>query len=249
MSRAVLRADGAPTGTRSLAGNLVRLVAPWRARAIMVAVFVLAAALFELVPPFIIRTIVDDHLIVGRPSGLLVLAVLYLAASAAVQAMTFLYTYLAATIAQGALSGLRVRLFAHLQRLPTSYFDRTPLGDVISRCTSDVETLDTVFSSGVAVMIATLVRLLTIAVGMVILSAPLALVAALVIPPLAWTIRFLQIRVRHAERANRAAVGALTAGLQESLRGAEVIRAFGRDDEAAGGFRQRLGRSLEASNR
>jgi ATP-binding cassette, subfamily B, multidrug efflux pump len=247
MRSAALSSDGATD--RSLAGNVMRLMTPWRARAIVVALFVLAAALFELVPPFIIRTIVDDHLIVGRSSGLLALALLYLAASAAVQAMTFLYSYLAATIAQGVLSGLRVRLFAHLQRLPASYFDRTPLGDVISRCTSDVETLDTVFSSGVAVLVANLVRLLTIGVGMVILSAPLTLVAALVIPPLVGAIRFLQIRVRLAERANRTAVGALAARLQESLRGAEVIRAFGREDEAAGGFRQVLGHALTASNR
>ena len=64
----------------------------------------------ELVPPFIVRAIVDDHLLVGRSAGLLLLALLYLGASAAVQAMTFLYSYLAATIAQGVLSHLRVRL-------------------------------------------------------------------------------------------------------------------------------------------
>ena len=86
------------------------------------------------------------------------------------QALTFLYGYLAATMAQGVLSDLRMRLFAHLQRLPTSYFDRVPIGDVISRCTADVETLDTVFSSGVALLLANLVRLVTIAVAMVVLS-------------------------------------------------------------------------------
>jgi ATP-binding cassette subfamily B multidrug efflux pump len=249
MSSAAVIPDELSAGTRSLGGNLVWLVRPWLARAILVALFVLGAASLELAPPFIIRTIVDEHLVVGRSSGLLVLASLYLAASAAVQGMTFLYSYLAATIAQGVLSGLRVRLFAHLHRLPASYFDRTPLGDVISRCTADVEMLDTVFSSGVAVLVANLVRLLTIGAGMVVLSAPLALVAALVLPPLVWALRFLQVRVRHAERANRIAVGALTARLQESLRGAEVIRAFGREDEAAGGFRLVLGRALAASNR
>jgi ATP-binding cassette subfamily B multidrug efflux pump len=249
MTGSVLVHDGTTAEARSLAGTLVRLVEPWRARAVVVTLFVLAAASFELVPPFLIRTIVDGHLISARSSGLLFLATLYLAASAAVQAMTFLYSYFAATIAQGVLTHLRVRLFAHLQRLPTTYFDRTPLGDVISRCTSDVETLDTVFSSGVAVLVANLVRLLTIGAGMVILSAPLSLVAALVAPPLVWTIRFLQVRVRHAERANRIAVGALTARLQESLRGAEVIQAFGREDEAVGAFRRVLGRALAASNR
>src|SRR5437870_1713325 len=163
--------------------------------------------------------------------------------------MTFLYSYLAATVAQGVLTRVRVRLFAQLQRLPIGYFDRTPVGDVISRCTSDVETLDTVFSSGVAVLVANLVRLVTIAIGMVILSPPLTLVAGLVAPPLVLIIRYLQVRVRQAERSTRIAVGALTARLQESLRGAEVIRAFGREREVVGGFRRVLASVLIASNR
>ena len=233
----------------SLRGHLASLLRPWRVRATVVVLFVLAAASFELVPPFIIRTIVDDHLTIGRPAGLLLLAILYLGASAAIQAMTFLYSYLAATVAQGVLTSVRVRLFAHLQRLPIGYFDRTPVGDVISRCTSDVETLDTVFSSGVAILVANLVRLVTIAIGMVILSPPLTLVAALVAPPLVIVIRYLQVRVRQAERATRIAVGALTARLQESLRGAEVIRAFGREREAVGGFRRVVASALSASNR
>jgi len=233
----------------SLRGHLASLLRPWRARATVVVVFVLAAASFELVPPFIVRTIVDDHLTTGRPAGLLLLAILYLGASAAIQAMTFLYSYLAATVAQGVLTSVRVRLFTHLQRLPIGYFDRTPVGDVISRCTSDVETLDTVFSSGVAILVANLVRLVTIAIGMVILSPPLTLVAGLVAPPLVIVIRYLQVRVRQAERATRIAVGALTARLQESLRGVEVIRAFGREREAVGGFRRVVASALTASNR
>jgi ATP-binding cassette subfamily B protein len=249
MSGFVFTGNGRAAGGRSLAGNLTILLQPWRARAIAVVLFVLAAASFELAPPFIIRTIVDDHLLVGRSAGLLLLAILYLGASAAVQAMTFLYSYLAATIAQGVLSRLRVRLVAHIQRLPISHLDRTPVGDLISRCTSDVEALDTVFSSGVAVLVANLVRLLTLTIGMLILSPALTLVAGLVAPPLVITLRFLQIRVRQSERATRIAIGALTARLQESLRGIEVIRAFGRESEAAGGFRQVLSGALTASNR
>jgi ATP-binding cassette subfamily B protein len=249
MSGFVFTGNDRAAGGRSLAGNLTILLQPWRARAIAVVLFVLAAASFELAPPFIIRTIVDDHLLVGRSAGLLLLAILYLGASAAVQAMTFLYSYLAATIAQGVLSRLRVRLVAHIQRLPISHLDRTPVGDLISRCTSDVEALDTVFSSGVAVLVANLVRLLTLTIGMLILSPALTLVAGLVAPPLVITLRFLQIRVRQSERATRIAIGALTARLQESLRGIEVIRAFGRESEAAGGFRQVLSGALTASNR
>jgi ATP-binding cassette subfamily B protein len=239
MSEFVVTRDGHAAVPPSLTANLASLLQPWRARAIAVVVLVLAAASFELAPPFIVRAIVDDHLLVGRSAGLLLLAILYLGASAAVQAMTFLYSYLAATIAQGVLSRLRVRLVAHIQRLPMSHLDRTPVGDLISRCTSDIETVDTVFSSGVAVLVANLVRLLTLTVGMLVLSPALTLVAALVAPPLVVTLRFLQVRVRQSERATRIAIGALTARLQESLRGIEVVRAFGRESEAVGGFRRR----------
>src|SRR5436853_123452 len=130
VSSLVLTRNAGEDRARSLLRSLLSLLWPWRVHGALVATSVLAAAAFELVPPLIIRTIVDAHLIVRQPDGLLFLAFLYLAAAAAVQVMTFLYNYLAATIAQGVLSALRVRLFAHVLRLPTSYFDRVPMGDV-----------------------------------------------------------------------------------------------------------------------
>jgi ATP-binding cassette subfamily B multidrug efflux pump len=247
MSTHALVSDGVEA--RSLAGNLMSLLRPWRARVAVVVLCVLAAGTFELAPPFIVRTIVDEHLVVGRSSGLLLLAALYLAASAAVQAMTFVYGYLAATVAQGVLGHLRVRLYAHVQRRSLGVIDRTPIGDTVSRCTSDVDALETVFSSGIAILIANLVRLLTLTAGMAVLSPPLTLVAALVAPPLVIALRFLQVRVRHSERATRIAVGVLTSRLQENLRGIEIVRAFGREPEAIDGFRHVLGGALAASNR
>jgi ABC-type multidrug transport system fused ATPase/permease subunit len=104
---------------------------------------------------------------------------------------------------------LRIRLFAHLLRLPASYGDRVPIGDVTSRCTADVETLDTVFSSGVALLLAHLVRLVTIAGAMALMSPGLSLVAALVAAPLVLITRVLQVRVRQAERQTRVAIGAV----------------------------------------
>ncbi|MBI2887914.1 MAG: ABC transporter ATP-binding protein [Chloroflexi bacterium] len=242
-------AQGAAGESPAVLGSLLALARPWRVRLALVVVLVLAAAALELVPPLIIRTIVDDHLTVGQPDGLLTLAFLYLSAAGGVQAVTFLYNYLAATVAQGVLSNLRVSLFAHLQRLPTSYFDRVPMGDVISRCTSDIDTLDTVFSTNVSLLVANLVRLVTISIAMVALSVPLSLIALLVAPPLGIVTSFLQVRVRQAERENRLAVGAINARLQENLRSTEVIRAFGREPEFVAGFRQVLSRGLAASNR
>ena len=229
--------------------GLGRLLAEHRGSLVAVGLLVLAAALIELLPPLVIRDIVDRHLTTGDRAGLPRLAALYLAGIAGVQVMTFSYGYLAATVAQRVLSDLRTRLFAHVQQLPASYFDRVPTGDVISRCTADVDTLDTVFSSGVAVLVANLVRLVTIASAMVALSPALSAMAAVIAVPLVLVTRAMQVRVRQAERDNRLAVGAVNVGLQEDLTGVEVIRAFGREPEFVAGFRRVLRRGLLASNR
>ena len=229
--------------------QLTRLVRPWRRTLTVITLLVIGGALFELVPPLLIRSIVDDHLAAGKSEGLLVLALLYLGATALGQSLAFVYGYLAATVAQGVLSDLRVRLFAHLQRLPADYFDRTPVGDAISRCTADIDTLDTVFTSGVATLVANLVRLVTIAAAMVMLSPMLSLVAAVVLPPLVVVTRFFQVRIRSAERANRRAVSEMNTHLQKTLRRIEVIQAFKREAGFVDRFRRVLARVLQAANR
>jgi ATP-binding cassette subfamily B protein len=215
----------------------------------VIAVLVLAGALVELLPPMLIRWIVDDHLTVGRKEGLLSLAFVYLGAMTLSQGLSFGSGYLAATVAQRVLSNLRVRLFDHLQRLPAAYFDKTPLGDAISRCTADVETLDTLFTRGVATLISNLFRLITIAAAMIILSPALSLAAAVSLPPLIVLTRYFQVRIRDAERESRKAVAEMNTHLQEALRGVEVIQAFKREASFVDRFRQVLQRVLRVSNR
>ena len=240
------RSDMRAAGVGRQLGTLTR---PWWMLLAVVGVLVLLAAVLQLAPPLFVRSIVDDHLAVGAAEGLLELGVLYLLATAGTQVLVFGYTYLAAVVAQGVLNTLRTQLFAHYQQLPISYFDRTPIGDAISRCTADVETVDTLFSSGVSALIANMVLVVTTGSAMVLLSPPLALVSALVLPFLLATTRFFQVRTRAAERRNRIAVGAMNAELQESLAGMEVIRAFGREALFIQRFRRTLHAALLAYNR
>jgi ATP-binding cassette, subfamily B, multidrug efflux pump len=246
--------------------ELWAMLTPWRRWLALVGVSVLLGAMLELVPPLLVKQIVDDHLARGRSQGLLWIAALYLGATAAVQAMGFLTEYLTATIAQGVLRTLRVRLFAHLQTLPLGYYDRTPLGDTISRCTADVETVSTLFTtatiggavasaagvasgtSGAAVLLGA-VRLATIAVAMIALSPLLSLVAALAAVPVGLVTRLFQVRVRDAERASRRAVGLQNTHLQETLGGVEVIRALGSEATLIARFRAALRDGLWAYNR
>jgi len=218
----------------------------WRILCIIAAVC--AGAGLELVPPLVMKRIIDAHLVPGISDGLWLLAVVYLTAVAGLPALGFLTSYLVAVTAQGALHDLRVRLYAHLQRLPLAYHDTHPLGDTISRCTADVDTIDALFSSGVAGLVTDMVRLVTVSVAMVILSLRLSIVAMLVVPLLALMTHSFRKRIRDAERQSRVAVGMMNTHLQETLGGVEVIRAFGREAVFVARFRMVLRKTLQAFN-
>jgi len=249
MNSRAYRLPTAPPTRRVAWEHLASILRPWRGMLALVGLSVLLAKVLDLAPPLLIQRIVDDHLVPGQPSGLLTLGVLYLGASVAAQLLNFVAVYLTAVAAQGALHTLRARLVGHLHRLPLSYYDQTPLGDVISRCTADVETVDTLFSTGVITLVANLVRLLTAAVAMVALSRPLTLVALLAVPPLVVITRWFQVCVRSAERRNRRAFGLLNTRLQETLSGVEVIRAFHHEATFIARFRVALQEALAAFNR
>ncbi len=228
--------------------QLLEILAPHKPRILVIAITILAGAGLELVPPLVLKQIVDNHLTPGVTQGLWLLAFLYLASVAGVQALGFLTSYLTAFTAQGALNDLRVRLYRHLQRLPIRYYDQNPLGDIISRCTADVDTVDTLFSSGVAGLVTDLIRLVTVSIAMIALSPILALISALVVPPLLWITNTFRLRIRDAERKNRIAVGLLNTHLQETFGGVEVIRAFGREPVIVARFRRVLEKTLKAYN-
>jgi ATP-binding cassette subfamily B multidrug efflux pump len=245
--------------------RLWAILKPWRGLLAVVGVSVLLGGMLELIPPLLVKKIVDEQLALGRSGGLPSIAALYLGATAAVQVMGFITEYLTAIIAQGALRRLRVRLFSHLVRLPLSYHDHTPLGDTISRCTADVETVSTLFTTAAAGAVASsgggasgtsgatvlmgVVRLGTIAAAMVALSPLLSLVAALPVVPVVLVTRYFQVRVRDAERASRQAVGLQNTHLQETLGGVEVIRSLGSEAAFIARFRAALRDGLMAYNR
>jgi ATP-binding cassette subfamily B protein len=229
--------------------RLRELLYPYRVLIAVITGCLLLAEAFAVVPPLLMQRLIDDHLAVGVQRGVLALALLYLGARAAAEGLDFVVTYLTAHVSQNTLRDLRVRLFAHLQRLPLSYYDHTPLGDAISRCTADVDTVDTLFTTGVSRLIARLMQLITALAAMVILSPLLALFALLLIPPLALVTRFFQVRIRDAERERRRVIGMLNVHLHETLGGVEVVRAFGHEESFVARFRIALRDGLDAYRR
>ena len=238
----------APSSAPGLLRRTLSLVRPWRRQLAVVGAVIVLDALVGLVPPFVVRSVVNDNLVPHRTQGLFVAALVYVLAVGADALLTFSYTYLAARVSQAVIALLRTRLFSHLLALPASYFDRTPIGDAISRATADVETVDELFTEGVITVVGQLVPLVAIVGAMLVLSPQLTLVAAVAVPPLFLIARFLQVRVRDAERETRRAVSRLNVELAESIGGVETIRAFGRAAGFTTRFRRALTRTLRAQD-
>jgi ATP-binding cassette subfamily B multidrug efflux pump len=228
--------------------QMVSLLKPYGRRIAVIGLVLVAGALLELVPPLVMQRVIDEHLTIARAEGLIQLALVYLGAVALIQVIGFLGSYLTALTAQAALRDLRVRLFDHFQQLPLSYYDRIPLGDTLSRCTADVDTIDTLFSSGVSMLVTDLIRLVTLGTAMFVLSPELSLVAALTIPGLVWITNAFRVRIREAERNSRLAVSLMNTQLQESLVGLAVIKVYNRAAAFVGRFRAALKQALNAAN-
>lgn len=216
---------------------------------LVVLLLIPVGTLLELVHPFILRRVVDQHLKVGAAEGLGLLATLYALTFVAVQGVSFLQTYVATAVGQNALRDLRIRLFRRLGRLPISYFDRTPVGDTISRCTSDVDAVGMLFSSTLLGVFSELVRLGGIVAAMLALSPRLTLVALIAVPIVALVSRWFRRPMLAAERATRLRIGETNAQLQETLTGMEVIRAFQQEETFQSRFRRTQDGFLRAADR
>jgi ATP-binding cassette subfamily B protein len=144
--------------------------------------------------------------------------------------------YLTAWMGQRVMADLRQTVFAHLQRLSVAFFDRHPVGRLMTRVTSDVETLNELFSSGVVTVFGDLFTLAAIVVMMLVMNWRLALVAFAVIPLMILAAATFRRQVRSSFSDIRVRVARLNAFLQEHLTGMRVVQLFGREEAEAQAF-------------
>ncbi|MFG0316362.1 MAG: ABC transporter ATP-binding protein [Planctomycetota bacterium JB042] len=148
---------------------------------------------------------------------------------------------------QRVLHRVRQAVFRHLQRLPIAYFDRNPTGRLVSRVTTDVETLNELFTSGAVTLLGDVVKIAALVAALFVLNARLAVIALVAVPALALTSAFFRIRARRAYRATRTAIARVTAYLGETMAGAKVIQGFAREEKAAAAFAERNHAFLRAN--
>jgi ABC-type multidrug transport system fused ATPase/permease subunit len=192
----------------------------------------LASSVIDLVPPLFQRRIVDQ---VIDDANLALLGGL-IAGLVGVYALLQLFNagdmYVRHALGERFIFDLRVRLYAYLQRLSLSFFERTSTGELMSRVTNDVSVLESFVTHGSALSAAALLRLLGGAVILFVLDARLALLVLIPVPILTISLRYFNTRIRPVYRRVRARLGDINAQLQDNLSGIRVIQAFGQESQA-----------------
>jgi ATP-binding cassette, subfamily B, multidrug efflux pump len=208
--------------------QLLSELRPFSRQLAVVCVCVLLYAGAQAVAPWLIGLAVDRNILRGDRTGLArtmpYLFLAYLVATMSARAQI----YYMGSIGQRVIAGLRQRLFDHFHRLPLRYFDRQPVGDLMSRVTSDTNTVNQLFSQGVAQLFSAIFSLFAFLILMLWLNVWLALISFTVIPLMFLSTSFFAAWARRAFRATRKASGELLADMQEQIAGVREAQAFNR---------------------
>ena len=210
---------------------------PYSRWVILSIVFLFSVSLLNLTGPYLTKVVIDDYIIVGDLHGLDVIAGLYLGVLILSFVFQFFQNYLMQYIGQKVMFDLRSKVFAHLHKMSFSYFDKNPIGKMITRVVNDVEVLNEMLTSGLILIFSDLFTLAGIFSVMLYLDWRLTLVVCLVFPVLVVVTRLYRVRARDALRKNRAHVTELNSYLEENLSGMTTVQCFNQEESNLNKFK------------
>jgi ATP-binding cassette subfamily B multidrug efflux pump len=188
--------------------------------------------LFGLAQPYLMKIAIDRYMGGGDLWGLQGIAALLLLAVVGEAATSYLQFYLTMLVAQRSLADMRVAIFSHVQKLPMSYFDRNPVGRLVTRMTSDVDVLQEMFAAGAMTMLSDFIMLGWIVAIMFYIHVKLTLVCLALIPPMFLAINFFRHKARRTYRLIRERIARINAYLGEAISGMAVIQLFVREEKS-----------------
>jgi ATP-binding cassette, subfamily B, multidrug efflux pump len=212
-----------------LARRLFAYARPYRALVLGALALLLTDGVLQLAGPLLTRIVIDRALPARDFSLVAWATTIYALSLVASFGCAYGETLLTSLLGQRVMHDLRMEIFAHLQRLPVAFFDRTPVGRLVTRVTSDVEALNELFTAGVVAGLGDLFTLLAISALMLVVDWRLALAAFAVIPFVYLTSHIFQRSVRIAYRDIRTRLARINAFLQERITGMRVLQLFGRE--------------------
>jgi ATP-binding cassette subfamily B protein len=234
-----------------LMGRIFRYLKPYWKLLLLSGVFLILQTATQILGPYLTKVAIDRHISTGDLEGLHFIVLAYLASVLSGFVFLFAHTYLTEYTGQRAMHDLRTQIFAHLQKQDMAYFDRNPVGRLMTRTINDVETLNELFSTGVVGLLGDTFVVFGIAGAMLLLDVRLGLVTLVAFPLLIYISGFYRRRARDVYRESRLVLAKLNTTLQESIAGIGTIKAFGQEDrtydrfqEVNAGYRDVLLRSV-----
>ncbi len=186
--------------------------------------------LLELTQPYLVKIAIDEHILRGDWAGLGGVAALFLLVLLVLYVLRAAQAYLTQLTGQRVIGDLRAALFAHLQRQDAKFFDRSPVGRLMTRILNDGEAIQELFTSGLVALLGDVVTLAGVVVIMLGMNWKLALVTFALVPLLVLAAGHFRVRARDSYRVVRTRLARMNAFLQESLQGMSVIQLFAREE-------------------
>src|SRR5947207_3367523 len=209
--------------------RLLHYLRPYWREVAVALVAILAGAAASLAQPYLIKIAIDRYIAPGQLAGLDRLGALYLGILVAAFASEYLQTWMMQFTGQRIMFDLRMEIYRHLQRLDLKYYDRNPVGRLMTRVTSDVDVLNDLFTSGVVTVFGDVFTVVGIMAVMVWMNWQLAVVAFSVLPLIILVTQWFRRNVRDSYRVVRGWVARINAFLQENITGMATVQLFRRE--------------------
>ena len=209
--------------------RLLTYLRPYTGQVAFALAAIIAGSLAQLAQPYLIKVAIDRYIRAGQLAGLDRLAALYLVILIASFVFEYAQTWTMQLTGQWIMFDLRMAIYGHLQKLDLAYYDRNPVGRLMTRVTSDVDVLNDLFTSGVVTIFGDVFTLVGIMGVMVWMNWRLALVAFAVLPLIVLVTQWFRGHVRESYRVVRGWNARINAFLQENITGMTTVQLFGRE--------------------
>lgn len=209
--------------------KLYTFVKPYKSQFYFLVFLTIALALLAPTRPYFIQIAIDDYVTVGDTAGLLNIIYLLVILMILQSLVQWAHTYYSGWIGQVIIRDIRVQLYQHLLKLRLKFFDNTPIGRLVTRNISDIETLADVFSEGLAAIIGDLLQLVTILAVMFYIDWKLTLVSLCTLPFMVISTYVFKEKIKVAFNDVRNAVSNLNSFLQEHITGMNIVQIFNRE--------------------
>jgi ATP-binding cassette, subfamily B, multidrug efflux pump len=209
--------------------RLLGYLRPYRRAVALAALAIAGHSVLQLVPPYLTKLAIDTYIPDGDLQGLATLAAVYLAMLLAAFVLEFWQTWTMQLTGQRVMFDLRMETFSHLQRLDLRFYDRNPVGRLMTRVTTDIDALNELFTSGVVSVFGDVLTLVGIMVVLVWMDWRLALVAFAVLPLIVLVTQWFRTNVRTSYRSVRTWIARINAFLQERITGMTTVQLYRRE--------------------